>query len=112
MAVFLALGLIIGGLAVAFVFQNAEPVTVSVLLWQQSASLSVVLMVALAAGFAVALCLILPSLVKAKWQVRVLMKRNKKLEEDLMIYDPTPSKVTEPAPVDREDVVDIDEEAK
>lgn len=102
----------LGGAAVAFIFQNAAPTTVSIFAWQHTASLSVVLLGALCVGFVVALCLTLPSLFKAKWEVRVLMKRNKKLEENLMIYDPTPSKVTEPAPVESEDVVDIDEEAK
>ncbi|MES2007081.1 MAG: LapA family protein [Patescibacteria group bacterium] len=112
MILFLILGLIIGGLSVIFVFQNITPITVSFFTWHIDGSLSVILLLALLSGMLVSVLVLLPSFIKAEWQLRKLKKANQKLEDDLMLARPVVSKVTEPAPVGGEPTVDVDEELK
>lgn len=112
MVIFLIIGLIIGGAAVLFVLQNITPVTVSFFAWQMSGSLSVVLLLALLTGMLVSVLVLLPSFIKAEWQLRGLIKRNKKLEDDAMAPAPQASRATEPQPVGGEPTVDFDQESK
>jgi uncharacterized integral membrane protein len=107
----LVLGLIIGGASVVFVLQNITPITVTFFIWQVSGSLSVVLLATLLTGMIMSALILLPGILKAGWGMRQLIKRNKKLEDDLMLNSrPTASKVTEPMPVEYEPEIDIDEE--
>jgi uncharacterized integral membrane protein len=108
MVFFLIIGLVIGGAAVLFVLQNITPVEVSFFSWHLGGSLSVIILLALLTGMLISVLIVLPGLIKAEWQVRRLSKENKKLQDDLMLNSkPTPSKVTEPAPVESENVVDL-----
>lgn len=113
MALFLIIGLIIGAVSVVFVLQNIQPITVAFFSWQLDGSLSVILLAALLCGMLIAVLILLPSIIKAEWRIRKLVKENKKLESDLMLASkPTASTVTEMAPVGHDPEIDIDEELK
>ena len=106
----LVLGLIIGGAAVVFVLQNITPITVTFFVWQVEGSLAVVLLATLLTGMLLSSLILLPGILKAGWQVRQLIKRNKKLEEGSMINTNPAPLSGGPAPVVREPEIDIDEE--
>ncbi len=113
MAFFLIVGLIIGAVSVVFVLQNITNITVTFLAWELTGSLSVILLLALLSGMLVAVLVLLPSFIKAEWQLRKLIKQNKKLQDELeLASQPAASRVTEPAPVGHEPEIDIDEELK
>lgn len=113
MLFFLAVGLVIGGLSVVFVLQNITPITVTFFTWQISGSLSVLLLVALLTGMLLSVLVLLPSFVRAQWQLRALRKQNKKLSESFdTTAAPTPSSVSEPMAVPTEVAIDLNEESK
>ncbi len=83
MIIFFILGALLGGVAVIFAFQNIEMVSVTFLSWQIDGSLSVVLALSVLTGILIALLLTLPELISHYFQYRVLLKKNKDLEEEL-----------------------------
>jgi lipopolysaccharide assembly protein A len=108
MLLFLIVGLVIGAVAVIFILQNITPVSITFFTWHIDGSLSVILLLTLLVGMLVSAMILLPSIMKSDWELKRLRKRNKKLEDDLAINTtPMPSKVTEPAPVESENVVDL-----
>jgi uncharacterized integral membrane protein len=113
MIFFLIVGLIIGAVSVIFILQNIVPVTVTFFNWDMSGSLSVILLLSLLAGMLIAVLILLPSFIKAEWQIRVYKKRIKQLEGETFVEErPQTSRVTEMAPVSSEPGLDIDEELK
>jgi uncharacterized integral membrane protein len=113
MAFFLIVGLIIGAVSVVFVLQNITNITVTFLAWELTGSLSVILLLALLSGMLIAVLILLPSFIKAEWQLRKLVKQNRKLQDELaLVSKPVASAVTEPAPVVHDPEIDIDEELK
>src|SRR3569623_813942 len=99
MILFLILGRIIGAVSVVFVLQNVAATTVTFLTWQLSGSLAVVLLATLIAGMLVAVLIVLPSLIKAEWQIRVYRKRIKQLEEDAAVKTEMAPRAKEPMAV-------------
>jgi uncharacterized integral membrane protein len=110
MLIFLIIGLIIGAVSVVFVLQNVVPITVTFLSWQLTGSLAVVLLAALISGMLICALVLLPSFVKAEWQIRVYRKRIKQLEADASVKAEMAPRATEPMAVASEPAVDVDQE--
>ena len=106
MIAFMILGVVVGIVAVVFVLQNITPVTVGVLFWDFGGSLSIVLLVTLFIGMLTTALIVLPSLIKTRWELGVLRKQNKKLQDALMIDETPKPSSAEPSPVEGE-VVDL-----
>ncbi|MCX6820329.1 MAG: lipopolysaccharide assembly protein LapA domain-containing protein [Candidatus Adlerbacteria bacterium] len=83
MIFFLIVGIILGGVSVLFILENAMPITVTFFAWQMSGSLSTVLFAAVLSGVAIALLVLLPSFIKDDMYVSVLKAQKKELENEL-----------------------------
>ena len=83
MIILFIIGVLLGGVAVVFALQNIAVVTVSFFSWQLTGSLSVILLLALAAGALIAILLLLPEAVKNYLKFRRLKTENQKLADDL-----------------------------
>ncbi len=112
MIFFLGLGLIIGAVSVVFVLQNVATVTVAFLGWQLTGSLAVILLVTLICGLLISALILLPSFIKAEWQIRVYRKRIKQLEEDAAFKTEMAPRASGPVAVSTEPAVDVDEDLK
>ena len=110
MLIFLIIGLIIGAVSVVFVLQNVVPITVTFLSWHLSGSLAVLLLAALVSGALIAMLIVLPSFIKAEWQIRVYKKRIKQLEEDAALKSEMAPRASTPMPVASEATVDVDQD--
>lgn len=77
-------GLILGGLAVVFALQNVAVVTVSVLSWQLTGPLAFILLGTLVAGGAIALLVLLPSLIRDEMLFSVLKSEKANLEKEVV----------------------------
>jgi uncharacterized integral membrane protein len=110
MVLFLIVGLIIGAVSVVFVLQNIVSITVTFLTWQLTGSLAVILLAALIAGMLIASLIVLPSLIKAEWQIRVYRKRLKQLEDEAATRAEMAPRASGPMAVSGEPAVDVDEE--
>jgi uncharacterized integral membrane protein len=84
MIIFLALGLLLGGLTVIFALQNVTPITVTFLAWQIEGSLAVVLILAVLSGMLISSLFSLPGLIKKSFQISRLRKNNNKLKDELI----------------------------
>jgi len=76
-------GLILGGIAVVFVLQNIEIITVTFFTWHLTGSLALVLFFTLIVGILVAILLILPESINNYFKYKSLKKENEKLEVEL-----------------------------
>ena len=112
MLIFLIIGLIIGAVSVVFVLQNVVPITVAFFTWQLTGSLAIILLAALICGMLISALVLLPSFIKAEWQIRVYRKRIKQLEEDAAFKTQMAPRATQPMPVETEPAVDVDEDLK
>lgn len=83
MIIFLILGILLGGGAVVFAFQNTVPITVTFFAWQLGGSLSIILILAVLTGVLASLLIVLPESVNNYFKYRKLKKENKNLEEEL-----------------------------
>jgi uncharacterized integral membrane protein len=83
MIILFILGLVLGGVAVIFSFQNISAVSVVFLGWTFESSMAVVLSLSVLTGILIALLLTLPELVTNYFQNRSLKTKIKVLEEDL-----------------------------
>lgn len=82
MQILLILALVLALATVIFAVQNAMPVTVGFLVWQfVNAPLALVLLLAVALGVLISLCLSLPSMIASRWTVSRLKKRVAELEK-------------------------------
>jgi len=79
----LILGLIIGALSVIFALQNVFSVTVSFLTWNLTASLALIISIALLLGLVVGILFTLPESIKNSFAISRLSKENKKLVDEL-----------------------------
>jgi len=77
------LGLLIGAVAVVFVLQNVEVITVTFLVWNITGPLAAILITTLLSGIVATLLMVLPGSVRSFWGYRTLEKEIKKLAEDL-----------------------------
>ncbi len=83
MIIFLLLALVIAILAVLFATQNTITVTVSLLTWKVTGSLSLILLITLALGVVIGLLVLSPSLIKNRFQLSGHRKRISLLEKEL-----------------------------
>jgi len=112
MLFFLIVGLIIGAVSVVFVLQNITTITVVFFSWQLTGSLAVILLITLIAGMLISALILLPSFIKAEWQIRVYRKRIKQLEADAEFKTQMAPRAAEPMAVVSEPTVDVDEDLK
>ncbi|KKW13656.1 MAG: hypothetical protein UY54_C0030G0007 [Parcubacteria group bacterium GW2011_GWA2_50_10b] len=80
MLIFLIIGLLLGGVSVAFALQNIEVVTVTFLAWQFEGSLAFVILLSLVVGMLVSTLLSLPATIKKSFQISTLKKHNESLK--------------------------------
>ncbi len=83
MIILFILGLLLGAVSVVFALQNIAVITVSFFSWQLTGSLALILMLALASGFLIALLLLLPEFIGNFFKFKTLKKENEILAEDL-----------------------------
>jgi len=75
MQIFLIVSLIIAVLATVFTVQNAQPTTVSFLVWEFEQSLALILLMALLAGVLISLFASMPSRIKSRLMISNLNKK-------------------------------------
>ena len=83
MILFLILGILLGALLVVFILQNMLVVTVSFFAWQMTASLALVLFLAILCGVTITLLLLLPNLIRDDLRLSRATRRAKELEDEL-----------------------------
>jgi len=83
MIIFLIVGLLIGGVVIAFVLQNVTTVTVTFFSWHLQSSLALIIILAVVSGAVIVALWSLPGSIKKGFQISSLMKRNSKLEKEL-----------------------------
>ena len=86
MLFFLILGLLLGAGAIVFALQNVDIITVTFFAWQVQGSLSLVILLALAAGVLVCILVSIPEVIKTHIEFSVLHRLNKKLEDENASY--------------------------
>lgn len=79
----LIVGLFLGAVSVIFALQNIFSVTVTFLAWDITASLALIISIAILVGFVVAVLFTLPESIKNYFAISKLQKKNKELEEKL-----------------------------
>lgn len=82
MIISLITGLLIGAAAVVFALQNIFTVTVTFLGWELTASLAVLIILAVVVGALITALLTIPGAIKNSFVISVLKKENKKLHEE------------------------------
>ena len=90
--VYLIFALIISVLAVIFALQNSMTVTISLLAWEVTASLSRVILITLAIGALIGYLVLVPSVIKKSLAVSNSRKRIGALEKEL---DEKKARITE-----------------
>ncbi len=83
MIFFLILGILLGALLVIFILQNMLVVTVSFFAWQLTASLALVLFLAVLCGIVITLLMLLPNLIRDDLRLSRASRRAKELEDEL-----------------------------
>lgn len=83
MILFLIGGLLIGGIVVAFAFQNIAVVTVTLFSWHFESPLSLIIIIAIVIGALISLLWSFPRDIKKSLQISNLKKQNSKLEKEL-----------------------------
>jgi lipopolysaccharide assembly protein A len=76
-------GLIIGGISVIFALQNIFPVTVTFMVWELTASLAIIIILAMLIGLMIGLLISIPEAIKNMFAMSKLKNENKKLSDDL-----------------------------
>lgn len=80
----LAIGFMLGLIALIFAFQNNEVVSLTFLNWQFESSLAIVVIISLIAGVVIATLLTMPGAIARSVSMHVLKKENRSLK-DLML---------------------------
>lgn len=85
------IGVIIGGLAITFAFQNNQTIAVTFFSWAFSGSAALIMLAALLIGFSVGMIMFLPETFSLQWTVKSLTKENtelkKKIDEEVIQYE-------------------------
>ena len=79
----LILGVLLGAVSVIFALQNISIVTVTFLDWQIVGSLSLILLLAILSGIVITLLMLLPSLIRGEFYLKMIKKQKKELEDQL-----------------------------
>ncbi|MEO0409454.1 MAG: LapA family protein [Cyanobacteria bacterium P01_A01_bin.135] len=102
MPLLLIAALIVAFLAIIFALQNAAPIVVSLGIWQFRASLAIILLVTLAIGFFLGLCVALPSLIRRNLRISRQKKQVEQLQGELVEARTTVSTAPSQATADPE----------
>ncbi|SLM18139.1 exported hypothetical protein [uncultured spirochete] len=96
---YIVLLIVVGIVAVVFAGQNSTPITVAFFGWSTNASMSLVLVITLAAGILLGVLLLLPSVWKRTHALSAQKKKTREAENQLKntgsIPEPKPSSPTE-----------------
>ncbi|MGF1515083.1 MAG: lipopolysaccharide assembly LapA domain-containing protein [Elainellaceae cyanobacterium] len=84
MPLLLIAALIVAFLAVVFALQNSVPVEVSLGIWRFEASLAIVLLITLAIGLFVGLCVAIPALIRRGLRISRQKKQIAQLQSELV----------------------------
>ena len=84
MPLLLIAALVVAFFAIIFALQNAAPVAVTLGIWEFEASLAIILLVTLAIGFFVGLCVALPSLIRRNLRISRQKKQVAQLQSELV----------------------------
>ncbi len=79
----LILGLVIGAVSVIFALQNIFPVTVTFLVWNITASLALLIVLAMFVGIIISSLLSIPGAISNALTISRLKKENKKLADEV-----------------------------
>ncbi len=79
----LIVGIILGAIMVVFALQNVALVTVTFFTWQATAPLSVIILGTLLCGIALALLVLIPSVIRDEMYVRAIKKQKRETENEL-----------------------------
>ncbi len=105
----LILGVIVGGLSVIFALQNVTVVTVNLLQWEITASLSLILIGSILCGAFVTLLMLLPSVIRDQMYVSTLKRQKREVEDEFAKHriatTPTPTATTTTVTTDTTSVV-------
>ncbi len=84
MILFLALGLLIGVVAIIFALQNMQTITVTFFAWQFDGSLALILLLAVASGILMSLLFALPDVIRKSFLISKLKNTNDKLSDEVV----------------------------
>ncbi|MGF1535283.1 MAG: lipopolysaccharide assembly LapA domain-containing protein [Elainellaceae cyanobacterium] len=84
MPLLLIAALIVAFLAVVFALQNSAPIEVSLGIWDFEASLAIILLLTLAIGFFIGLCVALPALIRRNLRISRQKKQIDQLQSELV----------------------------
>ncbi|MEM7794835.1 MAG: lipopolysaccharide assembly protein LapA domain-containing protein [Cyanobacteria bacterium P01_C01_bin.118] len=85
MALFLIFALVVAFFAIAFALQNPQLVTINFFIWElQRQHLATVLLITLAIGFLLGLCVTIPAFLKREWRISRGKRQTSSLEDQLM----------------------------
>jgi putative membrane protein len=76
-------GIILGAVSVIFALENVTTVTVTLLHWQASAPLAVVLLGSMLCGVIVTLLILLPSVIRDELYLSAIKRQKKEAEDEL-----------------------------
>ncbi|MBE9049379.1 LapA family protein [Nostocales cyanobacterium LEGE 11386] len=82
MQIFLILAILVALLSVFFAFQNAVPISVTLLAWNFEASLAIVLILTLAIGIIIGLMVSIPNIIKRNIRISKYKGKITGLEEE------------------------------
>lgn len=78
--IFLAIGLLVGGVAVIFILQNIVPISVHFFTWELQGSLALILILSILTGAVLSALSCLPDMINNYFEINSLKKRVKELE--------------------------------
>lgn len=82
----LLLGIILGAVSVIFALENVTTVTVTLINWQVSAPLALILLGSMLCGIIVTLLVLLPSVIRDELYLSTLKRQKKETEDELTRY--------------------------
>lgn len=83
MRIFLVLAFVVAFLAIIFALQNAGAVTVTIGIWQITASLALILLLTLGLGFISGLMVSMPTVIQRNWTIRRYKSQVNRLETEI-----------------------------
>lgn len=86
MILFMIVGVILGVVSVIFALQNTSIITVTLLAWQMTGSLALVLVLALLTGMIVSLLMVIPELINSHLNLRSVKKELEEMKIKLSSY--------------------------
>lgn len=98
------ISVIIGGLAIAFAFQNNQSITLTFFSSVFTGSVALMILAVLLIGFTIAIILFVPEHIAMQWKIKTLTKENerlqKKIADEVIQYEAPGLGVEGDAPID------------